>query len=196
MKPFKVTGIVGLDLSLTSTGFARISNPPDGNFVNSAITVPKDLPRTERLMLIATEILEKTQPNDIFFIEDYAYGSQKGANSLPLLGELGGVIKLLLWRRAGHHHFPVAIGTWKKFLCNNGALKKDEFKLQVYKKHSVECKTNDEAAAVALADFGHCLFGAKERKLTKYEQVVITKYKKDHLPLLQSIAIKIRNGKK
>jgi hypothetical protein len=113
-----------------------------------------------------------------------------------MLGELGGVVKLLLTRWCSHKMEPMVVspGTWKRFISGNGALKKDEFKLCIYKRTHTEVKTNDEAAAMSIAMFGmHVLRGDYAReypkfKLAKYQIEVIKKYRKQYSAKVQALA--------
>ena len=174
----KTTMFVGLDLSLTCTGFCAIY---DRKLHIEAIKFDKHVgTRVDKCIAIAKEIKNLITPESHIFIEDYAYASGKG-NSLAQLGELNGIVKAVLAAYTDRIPYEIPIGTWKKFLSNNGNLNKDEFKLQVYKKFGVECPTNDEAAAVGLADFGYSLVNEEafnHREFTKYEWEAITNFGK------------------
>lgn len=193
-----VTGVVGLDLSITSTGMARmpIKNAGKGElFFHKAFgSVSGEKAPMKRYTYIFDNIRKYSKKTDLFFIEDYAYGKPQ---KMWMLGELGGITKLLLTRWSEYRTEPmvVAPGTWKKFISGNGSLKKDEFKLWIYKRTDTEVRTNDEAAAMAIAMFGmHVLRGDyakkyKKSKLVKYQKEVIRKYRKDYKSRLQSLAI-------
>ncbi len=194
----KVTGIVGIDPSLTSLGFARIdiAEIKSGNnftFRGTFVSNVKRGTQLERCVQMWRDIRIETHNPDLVFIEDYAYGKP---HKMAALGELGGILRLMLSRYSAFQleAIPVAIGSWKKFLCGRGNLNKDEFKLQVYKKFDIECSTNDEAAAIAIADFGaHLVLGQHNRDLTKYEEGAIKQYRKDNPAFLQSLA-KLQNN--
>jgi len=195
----EISGIIGLDLSLTSTGIARWGIKPETPVFHTLIkTDPKMGTQIERCRFIADQILLYSTKIDLFFIEDYAYGiGAKGkgkAQQLVTLGQLGGIVKSRVLDFTGCEPFPVAIGTWKKFLSNNGNLNKDSFKLEVFKKHKIEARGNDDAAAIGVLDFARCLLKASSvRKLKKYELALIEKYRKEHIELrirLQALAKK------
>jgi Holliday junction resolvasome RuvABC endonuclease subunit len=180
MKEF---GIVAVDLSLTSTGFARTEFPAKGNFdFRTFKTTPADGKTVDRALIIAKQIMKHSNKDrDFFFVEDYAYAVGRNKNTiskLAFLGELNGVVKLVLQQWSSKPVIPIPIGTWKKFLSGNGNLPKDEFKLAVFKKFNVDCKTNDEAAAIAIMDFSLHLLGGDRGSgsLKKYEQDVIKSY--------------------
>jgi hypothetical protein len=172
--------IVGLDLSLTGTGAAFVSTDGDET-IGLVKTTDKQGNKIDRCLLIASTLRRSfLKECDMVFIEDYAYGSKAGANSLAYLGELNGIVKAMVLSHLGRHAETVAIGTWKKFLCNKGSLNKDEFKMQCLKKFGVELSSNDEAAALAIADFGMAVMtgkGIRNRQLIGYEQDVLKKYK-------------------
>ena len=189
-----ISGIVGLDLSLTSTGFARIGLNPkiEPVFHNIFKTDPKEGTDIERCLKIAQEIVMHSTKADLFFIEDYAYGIPAKVSRLATLGELGGVVKIVIMKHTKCEPFVVTPGTWKKFLCGKGNLNKDSFKLEVFKKYDIEPMGNDDAVAIAICDFAACaLRGEKHREMLKYEQACIKKYREDHPELrtrLQALA--------
>lgn len=156
--------VYGLDLSLTGTGVAVIRG--DCSITNCVIkTATTDGNHIDRCLTIARTIqsMLKRHPfrEDIFvFNEDYAYGVSNKASQLATLGELNGIIKSMVLGYTKKYSVAVPIGTWKAFM-GNGQLPKDEFKLAVFKKFGIECKTNDEAAAIGIADFGYALLTSK-----------------------------------
>ena len=184
-----IKGVVGLDLSLTGTGFVRLaqSEKTIRDTIKSAV---KDGTHLARYRKTTKVIAAATEPDDVFFIEEYAYGVPGGKSSLPVLGELNGVIKMALWARTKFTREPflITIGQWKKFLCGKGNLNKDAFKLEVFKKFNIECDTNDEAAAYAIADLGWHLVMEPKRKLTKYENQVLEAVRKRYAVELQLLA--------
>jgi len=188
-----ISGIVGLDLSLTSTGFARWGISPEIPLFHDLIRTDTRMgSNLERAIYIAGQIHLLSTKADLFFIEDYAYGVPAKKSRLATLGELGGVVKAIMLKHTHCEPFVVAPGTWKKFLNNNGNLDQASFKLEVYKKLEIEPMGHDDAAALAICDFARCVLQAsKIRKLKKYEEAVIKKYRKEHPELkirLQSLA--------
>jgi hypothetical protein len=190
----EITGIVGLDLSLTSTGFARWGIKPQVPLFHDLIRTNTRSGNTdvERCLFIANEIYSRTMASDLFFIEDYAFGVKAKASRLATLGELGGIVKATMMKYTHCEPFVVSPGTWKKFLCGKGNLDQASFKLEVFKKLEIEPMGHDDAAALAICDFARCMLQAsKVRKLKKYELESIKKYRKEHpeiKPRLQSLA--------
>jgi len=185
----KIKGVVGLDLSLTGTGFVRLrpGEKPVHKTLKTDVTSGSHLERYKKL---ARGIVIMTDPDDVIFVEDFAYGVPGGRSSLPVLGELNGVVKMALWARSEFTREPLMItpGQWKKFLSGKGNLNKDAFKLWVFKKFNIECGTNDEAAAFGIADLGWHLVMKPKRKLTGYENQVLSKVRKRYGPELQALA--------
>jgi len=176
-------GIVGLDLSLSGTGMARIEKIKNDPILRHTYFFPtnvSDGSRIKRSQDIFYAIQENSDINDLFFIEDYAFTINPKASMLATLGELGGIVKLKILEWTGAEPRTIAQGSWKKFLSGDGRLNKDGFKLAVFKKFDIECRTNDEAAALGVADLAWNLFSGHKRQLLKYEEDVIKNYRKLH----------------
>lgn len=177
--PVILNGVVALDVSLTSTGYARIRmEDPLTTFVQAIQTDPKES-RLQRHRTILQKVVAGVAKHDWVFIEDYAWGIMKGS-SLVTLGELNGLLKYVLWQYSAEHRepIPVNISVIKKWA---GAEKKDQMKLSVYKKWKQEFKTDDELDAFVLADLGWHLLGQKPlRKLWGWERDLIKKFQEKH----------------
>lgn len=166
-------GVVGIDPGLTNCGFARIEEGEEAVRLNIS---PKNkrASRLDRMKEVVLTILRNSHADDLFFMEDYAYGVRGKVSSLATMGELGGIIKISLYRRSQWQREPLPIspGQWKKFLSDDGRLNKDAFKLKVFQKYKIECSTNDEAAAYAMAMLGY--YSTVDQKgLLKYEEKVV-----------------------
>lgn len=112
--------VVGLDLSLTAIGVA-------GDFGTRVLT--HKLPthasegqKCERLHALSSRIDIITRDADLVVIEGYSFASQHShAHSL---GELGGLVKVILWRRG----IPFALPTpqqVKKYATGSGGAAKE-----------------------------------------------------------------------
>jgi crossover junction endodeoxyribonuclease RuvC len=116
--------IVGLDLSLTSPGLAIIE---DGQLKNAtALKVHTTFRGAERLNIIEKWVLSAIPGNfepeaDLAAIEGYSFGAK---NAREALGELGGVIRLALYR-SGIPYVEIAPTAWRKKLTGKGNLSKD-----------------------------------------------------------------------
>lgn len=83
--------VVGLDLSLTSTGVA---------YGNTTLAISTKLKGVERLDCIANRLCELIEPLEapIVVIEGYSFASRN--SQAHAIGELGGVIRWHLWKRS------------------------------------------------------------------------------------------------
>lgn len=120
--------ILGLDLSLTSTG-ATLLRGKLPVAVARFTTTPADGADVERGEKIACELQDWLELNgvpDRIGIEDYAHSK---ATNVSRLGELGGCVKRMLWLELGRD--PRAVikmpsSTVKKFATGNGRASKED----------------------------------------------------------------------
>lgn len=116
--------VLGLDLSLTAAGLAVIDSRERLLAVAVCATDPKDGSRIERMDWIAETVIEhvsRFNPS-LIIIEDYAYSRP---TSVATLGELGGIVKLALWRHTGVSEcwMTVTSSECKKFVTGSAASK-------------------------------------------------------------------------
>ena len=184
-----ISGIVGLDLSITGSGFSRWDIRKNCNSKLQTIgTKPNFGFIMERLEYSASIIISGIEKNDIVFIEDYAFGVRPGISRLASLAELGGIIKFLVYRKTGKSTVQVASTTIKKWLSGSGKLPHSDFKIAAYKKYGIDFNTKDEVIAFSVMTFGRYLLKANDRKLLKYEEEVIKNFKKKHPEILHMFA--------
>src|SRR5687768_2777420 len=130
-------GVVGLDLSLTSTGVARA----DG----STFTVRSKLRGMPRIHEIWTQLAQQALGSTFLtVIEGYSMGTARQNSHAHALGELGGVIRYQLW----HVNFlwvdvPPAI--LKRFATGKGNASKEEVLVAAVRRLGYEGSSNDEA---------------------------------------------------
>lgn len=168
----RVEHVIGLDLSLTSTGLVKI--PVKGGRVeNYCFATAAGMHIWARYLSIARQIRKHVGDSDLVLIENYAFGIRPGKSALATLAELGGIVKMACWAKTGMWPIPVGSATVRKFATGTGKGSKDDIKLQVYKKDKIEFPTTDETDAYVIAQIGLCLIGAKptfRRKWHGYEQ--------------------------
>jgi len=145
--------VMGLDLSLTSTGLVVLS--PELMLKSKAI---KSKENAERRLIdikeqIEREILEYEPA--LVVLEGYAMLAN---GRITALAELGGVVKASLYVRK-QPFIVVPPARVKKFATGKGNTTKDEVRLWVYKRWGVELKTNDEIDAYVLAQIGLSYLG-------------------------------------
>jgi crossover junction endodeoxyribonuclease RuvC len=185
MEKFDLKLIIGLDLSLTSTGIS-IYNILEDVFTSEAVKTSNKYSYVERYKKILDRIIDIDhflEPGSFFFIEGYSFGSFGKSTAMSNLIELGGIIKFDVVNR-GRQYIDIPPTILKKFITGRGNAKKEDIKLGIYKKYQREFKTSDEADAFALAVFG-----------VKYLEIPTTQFGK--LTLLEKECIdkvKTRNG--
>jgi len=171
---------VGLDMSLTSTGFCVIQK--DGTIKTDVIkTTPRSAPnKLDRLKLICSEVLKRILQNevDLVCIEDYFTPNNKQqVRAAMSLIELGTAMRLALYQMK-MPFFIIAIQQLKKFATGKGNAKKSIIVREVYKKWGLEAKDDNEADACVLAQIGQALAGRAaggEIDLLQYQEEVFEK---------------------
>lgn len=163
--------VLGLDLSLTSSGYILLEN--NRVFANYLIKskplgkTPKD--ELIRLMRIRDQII-LTSDIDLIVIEGIAFGIQK-TTSLSQLSALNYMVR----ERCHLNKIPfvvVAPTTLKKFVCEKGNAKKEQMILSVYKRWKFSSENSDICDAYGLAKIGTTLL-AKDKKITKRQEEVV-----------------------
>jgi len=138
--------ILGLDLSLSSTGYVLLD---EDLVVWSGSVAGGQLRDVERLQHFDRWIrgeLRDRRFNHVG-IEGYSFASQFRG---PALGELGGVMKLAIHQ----HRIPMTIvppSTWKKALCGKGNLDKRNASVEIQRRYGVAFANEDTLDAWAVA---------------------------------------------
>lgn len=154
--------IVGVDPSLTATGIACTCG-------TSVFTTRKRGP--ERLFEIAMEVrshatgvcTELGNHSGVVVLEGYSYAS---ANQAHQLGELGGVVRVELWRcQIPYVEIPPAL--LKRFATGKGNAGKDEMLAAAIRRFSFEGSGNNEADAFLLQEMGRHAYWRNEVELLK-----------------------------
>lgn len=175
---------LGLDLSLTATGFYLISN----NEKKAAFeinTSPNDFQNDiERADHIVNFIIDKIKgiKIELIAIEDYFSGKQP--QSVIKLAILGTMVRSRLID-AGYTIMAFAPTQIKKFETGSGIAPKDTMLKSVFKKHNFDTNSNNVADACAIAYLGKSYYewinGKKD--FLKYEEEVLKKIVKERKAL-------------
>lgn len=175
--------IIGLDLSLTSTGIGVYSLAEDCIYTKSIKTSNKNsyMSRYKEIVNAIQEIDHFLSVGSLFFIEGYSYGSFGKSSFMSNLIELGGIVKYDLVSR-GRIYIDVPPTILKKFITGKGNAKKEDIKLGLYKKYHKEFKNSDEADAYALT-----IFGLKYLEICSIFNVSSTTYEKECLSKVRSL---------
>jgi Holliday junction resolvasome RuvABC endonuclease subunit len=138
--------VLGLDLSLTSTGWVALKADDNSVEVRPTViafarvgpfeAVDEEMLRRARINSILSDVSEAivNHKPTVIGIEDYSFGSVEQAHRL---GELHGVIMHHLWLfRLNYERMP--IGTWRKLALGNGQIPKDNVIAEVAKRWGEE----------------------------------------------------------
>lgn len=146
--------VIGLDLSLTSTGFAAVTS-----IGRNAETIKRPQYKgTERLRSIRDAITERvkgTAPT-LVVLEGYSFGSR--SSHAHGLGELGGVVRVEL-DAIGARWVDLPPSTLKRYATGRGNADKGLMLTEAVRRLGYAGSSNDEADALWLACAGHHLLG-------------------------------------
>lgn len=143
--------IVGLDLSLTSTGIARISDKVWADRI-----VPRNKRDYARLQYLLTEISGLTEDADLIVVEGPSFGSGTNARQAGH-HERGGLWWLVTWRlwRKQRPFAVVPPATLKRYATGKGNAPKDAVLAAAIRRYrQAEFDGNDAADALVLAAMG------------------------------------------
>jgi crossover junction endodeoxyribonuclease RuvC len=131
-----VTSVLGLDLSLTGTGWAASQ---------STGTFKTKLRGCERLVHLRDDVLELLDAYDVdlVVIEGYSYNSRNGGERI---GELGGVIRVALHER-DVPFIEVAPAARSKYATGLGNASKDRVVAAIAARTAIAFETSDECDA-------------------------------------------------
>lgn len=163
--------ILGIDQSLTSTGMVLLRETGQEELVTTIKT--GKLRGVERLDFIIGSICSVIEPWKVTKIgmEDYAFSGNQGFS----LGELGGVIKYVLFKKYGIKPVIIHNTKIKKWATGKGNANKNLVMLGTYKKYNVELKNDNEYDAYNIAKIVYWL------NMDKNPQCVLTKQEKEVL---------------
>ena len=186
---------LGLDLSLTSTGFYLIQDGGKDEYFEIR-TKPEDFANDiERSDYIARTIVDQIRDVNITFIamEDYFTGKQP--QSVIKLATLGTVVRMRLLD-AGYSYMTFAVSQIKKFETGKGVAPKDNMLKSVFKKHGLDTASNNIADACAIAHIGRACYEwqAGRRDFLSYETEVLKKVEKER-SIVSPYKVDLTDGK-
>lgn len=148
--------VLGLDLSLTSTGWAIDAD--DERLMWGVIkTSKRGAARLDHIDDAIIRLVEQEMP-DLVVIENYAYSK---IQSMAPIAELGGVIRMSLYRM-GYRYIEVSPTSAKKFVTGKGNAEKDSIMMHCLKNWKVEIGNNNAADAFGLCKFGRCYLDSSD----------------------------------
>jgi crossover junction endodeoxyribonuclease RuvC len=159
--------ILGIDLSLTSTGICLLGE--DNEFEASLIKTKSR--GYERLIFIKDEVESFVNWGDprLVVLEGYSFGSKFGRRES--IGELGGIIKLSLVTM-GRKTIIAPPTCLKKFVTGKGNSGKEIMLMRTLAKYKIEFNDNNLCDAFGLAKMGQVYL---EGTNIKYEQEALEK---------------------
>ena len=164
---------VGLDISLTSTGFGKKSN--DDLDLATVKTKPKDFENDlVRYQHIRDELMRRIPDDvDMICIEDF-YVPRQSHQIKACIGliQVGTIVRLSLLERG----LPFRIVTTtqlKKYCTGKGQCPKDTIVKEVYKRWNVDTNDNNQADACVLAYMAESIMESQD--LPKFKSETIQK---------------------
>ena len=170
---------VGLDLSLTSTGFCL----KNGNTItmDTIKTEPKNFKNDlDRLIHIRNTIISKT-PADVklICIEDFFVPSNKlQIGSGIKLAMLGTTVRMALYER-GIPFVVISPNSLKKFVTGKGVGDKSMILREVFKRWGINAKDDNQADASVLAYLAEALLSEINELTPKFQAEVIRTVRQD-----------------
>lgn len=163
--------IVGLDLSLTSTGFAvwhcKEAIAPTCDIIDTeGIT---GLARMDHILARVCSLLGKEDEQTLYVIEDFSFAS-KGAALFQIAG-LGYLIRYYFYKQ----QLPFILvppTVLKKFVTGVGNADKSVILKEVYKRWGADLNDDNMADAYGLARIGRALAGW-DTELTQFQQAAL-----------------------
>lgn len=149
--------VIGIDASLSSTGYAYTYN---GKLITGCITT-HPLKGPHRLFytrLQLGKILDLANPT-LAVVEDYAMGAR--GNNMFHIGELGGVLKVLLWER-GIDLITVPPTTMKSVIALDGRADKAKIAMALKVRFGMTVTQHDEADAAGFMLLGEMKAGTRK----------------------------------
>lgn len=146
--------ILGLDLSLTSTGFSF------GNKQGTLSSAKRGVERLDDIANQLTDLLSQLSTRPTVILEGYSFASRN--SQAHAIGELGGVVRLTLFR-AGIPFIDVPPTCRAKFATGRGNASKNEVISAISARTGIVWSgkgADDEADAWILEEMGLCAVGA------------------------------------
>jgi len=150
---------VGLDLSLSSTGFCLMEGMRMQ--IETIKTEPKNFPNDlERLKHIVAQLMQRIpQHVTMVCVEDFfTPGNKAQLGSAIKLAMLGTVVRMAMYDR-GIPFYVVAPSQLKKFCTGKGNGPKSVILREVYKRWGVDCKDDNQADALVLCHIAKVISG-------------------------------------
>jgi crossover junction endodeoxyribonuclease RuvC len=172
--------VFALDLSLTGTGFANWGPAKMDLGCTEGLIASSPLKGPARLGFIRDKIRQLvvqggSPDRTLVLIENYAFGKSNQAHQM---GELGGVIRLML-HEEGYKYFVVTPTRLKKFLTGKGVAEKNLMLKELFKVFGHDVNDDNIADALVLMELGRAMIGHPSKELPKYRREVVEEVLRD-----------------
>jgi crossover junction endodeoxyribonuclease RuvC len=148
--------VVGIDLSLTGTGWCVLKINQDGQTdTRKSGVVASKLKGMARLNEILEALDKEIPAGAAVYIENYGFGSK---GQVVYQGELGGIVRYHLWKK-GIKYTNVPPTVAKKWLTGKGVCEKSLILKELFKKYKIDLDDDNEADATVLALIGKSKMG-------------------------------------
>ena len=165
--------VIGLDLSLSSTGMVGVTDEGEVLHPTSIPTDPQwELPRRIDCVLINIESVAKKYDIDLWVIEAPSF-APTSIHTAVMLAKLGGCVEHLLWREKQATLY-VPPSQLKLFTCGKGDSSKNQMGAWVHKRWGFIDPSDDVIDAYALARLGLAYLGHTQR-LEPHQMDVLAK---------------------
>lgn len=154
--------VIGIDPSLTSTGFALRDKQDRLKSYALGDNVLRGMPRIVMLRNAVSRHLDREQPELVVY-EGYALGFRGKTNTIFDLGELGGVLKLLILEK-GIDILLAPPNNLKLFATGKGNADKGQVALAVENELNVKYSTSDQYDATGLLWMGEAYLQLSSKK--------------------------------
>ena len=166
--------IIGLDLSLTATGYINLCNGKilEQKLIKSKPVGDKPTDELKRILGIVKEISVKG--SDLVVVEGIAFGIRK-TTSLAQLSALNYFVR----NKCYENKIPFVIAaptSLKKFVTGKGNIHKELMLMETYKKYGISFSENNLCDSYGLSKIGEALLG--KEKLPVYQAEVVKLLKK------------------
>jgi len=153
--------VVGLDLSLTATGYAG----PDGTRVIKSTGHKGDTlaQRAARLDTLACDIFDALDgwEADLVLVEAPSIGQARGSSGSvhDRSGMWWIVVQRIMSAGTGTEVIEVPPATLKKYITGRGNAQKPDVRMEIFKRYGLDIRDDNEADAFALRALGLDLLG-------------------------------------
>lgn len=185
---------IGVDPSLTSTGFAAY-DVQSGIVAFRTISTKRTRPIFERQSMICAELIHSLRPYDVLVFEDFAISARFAPSGrFTERIEICGMLKYIVPKVTKLPWLTCPPNVLKMFIANKASAKKEEVVAAVTAL-GFQVKNNDEADALSLALLAATYYNAWDMPLTQKQLKAVQKFKLfgDNAKYLEEISASLQS---